>query len=70
VAQFTDGHVVAGLHNVLAAIGLQEPWGKLDFLTAADEELDGATPLEWLKRYPDELQPVLHLARAQGGRGA
>jgi hypothetical protein len=69
-AQFTDGEVVAGLRDVLAAIGLQGPWGTLDFLTAGDDELEGETPLGWLKRYPDQLEPVLRLARGQGGHGA
>jgi hypothetical protein len=69
-AQFADGEVVAGLRDVLAAIGLRGEWGILEFLTAADNELGGATPLEWLKRHPDQLQPVLRLARAQGEHGA
>ncbi len=45
VAQFTDGEVVPGLREVLAAIGPEGPWGTLDFLTAADDELEGASPL-------------------------
>jgi hypothetical protein len=69
-AQFTDGEVVGGLRQVLAAIGLKGPWGTLEFLTATDDELDGGTPLDWLKRHPDQLGPVLRLARAQGEHGA
>jgi hypothetical protein len=69
-AQFADGEAVAGLREVLAAIGLRGRWGILNFLTAADDELDGATPLEWLRHHPDQLQPVLRLARAQGEHGA
>ncbi len=69
-AQFTDGEVVAGLRDVLAAIGLQGSWGTLDLLTAADDELEGETPFGWLKRHPDQLEPVLRLARAQGEHGA
>lgn len=70
VAQFADGEVAPGLREVLAAMGLEGPWGTLDFLTAADDELDGESPLGWLKRHPEQLEPVLRLARAQGEHGA
>jgi hypothetical protein len=70
VAQFTDGEVVSGLRDVLAAVGLQGPWGTLDFLITPDVELEGETPLGWLKRHPDQLEPVLRLARGQGDHGA
>ncbi len=70
VAQFADGEMVPGLREVLATMGLEGPWGRLDFLTAADDELEGESPLGWLKRHPDQLEPVLRLARAQGEHGA
>ncbi len=69
-AQFADGEVIAGLRDVLAAIGLQGPWGTLAFLVAPDDELEGESPLQWLKRHPGQLAPVLRLARAQGEHGA
>jgi hypothetical protein len=70
VAQFIDGEVVAGLRDVLTAVGLRGAWGTLDFLTAADDELEGETPLGWLKRHPDQLEPVLRIASALGEHGA
>jgi hypothetical protein len=70
VAQFADGEAVAGLRDVLAAVGIAGPWGTLDFLTVPDGELEGTTPLAWLKRHPNQLEPVLRLARAQGAHGA
>jgi hypothetical protein len=69
-AQFSDGEVVAGLRDVLAAVGLQGPWGTLAFLVAPDDELEGESPLDWLKHHPGQLAPVLRLARAQGEHGA
>lgn len=69
-AQFDDGEVAAGLSEVLIAVRLEGPWGTLDFLTAEHDELERETPLGWLKRHPDQLEPVLRLARAQGDHGA
>jgi len=68
--QFSEGETTPGLVEVLAAIGLQGPWGTLGFLTTADAELQGETPLEWLKHHPPKLEPLLRLARAQGEPGA
>jgi hypothetical protein len=70
VEQFADGEALPGLADVLAAVGLEGAWGTLDFLTATDAELDGATPLGWLKQHTGQLERVLRLARAQGEHGA
>jgi len=69
-AQFAEGEVVRGLPQILQTIGLEGPWGTLEFLLEPDAELEGESPLAWLKRHPDRLEPVLRLARAAGDHGA
>jgi transcriptional regulator with XRE-family HTH domain len=69
--QFTkDGEPIPGLPVVLQTVGLAGPWGTLDFLLTPDDELDGLSPVEALKKYPEKLEQVVRLARVQGEHGA
>lgn len=69
--QFTaEGEPVPGLCAVLDAIDLTGPWGTLDFLLSPDDELDGLSPIQTLKRHPEKLQEVVRLASTQGEHGA
>jgi hypothetical protein len=71
--QFTrGGEALPGLSRVLAAMGLQGGWGTLDFFVTPDEdELDGLSPIEVLKRQdPDRLEDLVRLASIQGEHGA
>ncbi len=68
--QFTDeGQPVPGLSTVLHALQLEGSWGTLDFLLSPDDELDGLSPIEMLKRHPEKLEEVVRLASIQGGHG-
>lgn len=67
VIQFTEeGEPVAGLSTVLQALPLAGAWGALDFLLSPDDELDGLSPIEMLKRHPEKLEEVVRLASTQG----
>jgi len=68
--QFTEqGEPVPGLSAVLQVIGLAGAWGTLDFLLSPDDELDGLSPIETLKRHPERLEEVARLASTQGEHG-
>src|ERR1043166_3092818 len=68
--QFTDeGQPIPGLSIVLHALHLEGAWGKLDFLLSPDDELDGLSPIETLKRHPEKLEEVVRIARPQGEPG-
>lgn len=68
--QFTDeGQPVPGLSAVLHALHLEGAWGTLDFLLSPDDELDGLSPIETLKRHPEKLEEVVRLASTQGEHG-
>src|SRR5262249_47832800 len=68
--QFTDeGQPVPGLSSVLHALHLEGAWGTLDFLLSPDDELDGLSPIETLKRHPEKLEEVVRLASTQGEHG-
>jgi hypothetical protein len=70
VIQFTEeGEPVAGLSTVLQALHLAGTWGALDFLLSPDDELDGLSPIEMLKRHPEKLEEVVRLASTQGEHG-
>jgi len=70
VIQFTEeGHPVPGLPTVLHALRLEGAWGTLDFLLSPDDELDGLSPIEMLKRHPEKLEQVVRLASIQGEHG-
>jgi hypothetical protein len=70
--QFTaQGQPVPGLAQILRAVALDGAWGTLDFLlTPDDDELDGLSPIEMLKRHPDRLADIVRLAATQGEHGA
>jgi hypothetical protein len=68
--QFTDdGQPVPGLSTVLHALQLEGAWGTLDFLLSPDDELNGLSPIETLKRHPEKLEEVVRLASTQGEHG-
>jgi transcriptional regulator with XRE-family HTH domain len=68
--QFTDeGQPVPGLSTVLQALHLEGAWGTLDFFLSPDDELDGLSPIEMLKRHPEKLEEVVRLASTQGEHG-
>lgn len=68
--QFTDeGQPIPGLSTVLHALHLEGAWGKLDFLLSPDDELDGLSPIETLKRHPEKLEEVVRIASTQGEHG-
>jgi hypothetical protein len=70
VIQFTkEGDPVPGLSTVLHALHLEGAWGTLDFLLSPDDELDGLSPIETLKRHPERLEEVVRLASTQGEHG-
>ena len=70
VIQFTkEGDPVPGLSTVLHALHLEGAWGTLDFLVSPDDELDGLSPIEMLKRHPEKLEEVVRLASIQGEHG-
>ena len=70
VVQFTEeGEPVSGLGAVLQALHLTGAWGTLDFLLSPDDELDGLSPIETLKREPEKLEEVVRLASMQGEHG-
>jgi hypothetical protein len=70
VIQFTEeGQPLPGLSTVLRALHLEGAWGTLDFLLSPDDELDGLSPIEMLKRYPEKLEEVVRLASIQGEHG-
>jgi hypothetical protein len=70
VVQFTkEGQPVPGLAAVLQALHLAGAWGTLDFLLSPDDELDGLSPIETLKRHPEKLEEVVRLASTQGEHG-
>jgi hypothetical protein len=70
VVQFTnEGQPVPGLSAVLHALQLEGAWGRLDFLLSPDDELDGLSPIETLKRRPEKLGEVVRLASTQGEHG-
>lgn len=48
-AQFAGSGLVPGLDQALAAMPVQDPWMRLEWLLTGDDELDGASPLEALK---------------------
>jgi hypothetical protein len=70
VIQFTEeGQPVPGLPNVLHALRIEGAWGTLDFLLSPDDELDGLSPIEMLKRHPERLEEIVRLASTQGEHG-
>jgi transcriptional regulator with XRE-family HTH domain len=70
VIQFTEeGQPVSGLSTVLQALNLAGAWGTLDFILSPDDELDGLSPIEVLKRHPENLAEVVRLASTQGEHG-
>ena len=60
--------VVADLPRVVRAFSGTDPWATLDFLLAADETLDGGTPLETLrtKGWTDDLGRLARIERGDG----
>jgi hypothetical protein len=65
-----DRHeVVAGLPELLAALAQPDPWVALDFLLAPDMALEGASPLEALRRGGPWRERAIRVARAAAGDG-
>ena len=60
--------VVAGLPKLLDAFAEAGPWVTLDFLLAADDTLDGKTPLEALKTegWTGALDRLARMERGDG----
>mgnify|MGYP000987965847 FL=1 len=49
VAQFVESGIVPGLERALAAMPIEDPWMRLEWLVTEDDALDGASPLMALK---------------------
>ena len=70
--QFTDdGQVLPGLKTVLAALaeGKQDGWTVGLWLTTPDDDLGGATAVQWLKA-GKTVEPILRDARHDAARWA
>lgn len=66
--QFHEGRVLAGLEQVLAALGEYSSWTQAMFLTTGDIRLGGRTPLECLR--DGHVDAVVVAATAYGKQGA
>lgn len=63
-----DGSIVAGLKAVRHALASNNPWLLLNFLSRPDERLNGAKPIDLLRR--GETDRVLEAAQRAGLQGA
>lgn len=66
--QFTKSGVLRGLEAALSALEGHDPWARLWFFVTENTWLEGATPLEVLKR--GEVEALLTAARNHGEQGA
>jgi biotin operon repressor len=60
--------VLAGLEDVLAELSVRDPWMQAAFFVSGDPRLDGATPLDELRR--GNIEAVQRAARGYGAHGA
>lgn len=63
-----DGSIVAGLKAMRQALASNNPWVMLNFLSRPDERLNGAKPIDLLRRGETDL--VLEAAQRIGSQGA
>ena len=66
--QFEDGKTLAGLKEVLDALGDQDPWMQSIFFANRNDRLNGKTPIEALRQ--GDLESVLRAAESYGEQGA
>lgn len=66
--QFRDGRLIPGLEEALEDLRNHDPWAKLWFFLSGDFRLEGATPLEELRR--GNVEKVRAAASAYGEHGA
>jgi len=66
--QFTEGKILPGLVEVLAALKDISDWGKLLFMVTGDVRLDNKTPLELLQA--GEIATVIEAAKVYGQHSA
>ena len=59
---------LTGFESALRELGVRDPWMKAAFFLSGDPRLDGASPLEVLRRGDPEA--VLRAARGYGEHGA
>lgn len=62
--QFDRDGVVPGLPDALAAMPIESPWMRLEWLLTPDDALGGRSPLDALRA--GDGAPVLQLARGHG----
>ena len=66
--QFTDqGNVLPGLEKVLSTFEDKDPWMQLSFLVSPNDWLDGASPLDLLRK--GAVDEVLRAAYSSGKQG-
>jgi hypothetical protein len=66
--QLTDTGTLAGLADVLAALGEASPWAALRFFLSGSHRLSGKRPLDLLRA--GKLEPVVRAAKAFDDHGA
>jgi putative AbiEi antitoxin of type IV toxin-antitoxin system len=66
--QFAEIGTLAGLDEVLAALSVRDPWMQAAFFLSGDPRLDGATPLDELRR--GNVDAVRRAAGGYGEHGA
>lgn len=66
--QFTDSGVLAGLEDALQELRNSDPWSQIRFFLTGDFRLNGAKPLDELRK--GNVPPVLRAAKAFGEQGA
>lgn len=66
--QFAARGILPGLEAVLTDLGVEDGWMRVSFFLSPDPRLDGATPLEALRR--GEVEAVRRAARGYGEHSA
>jgi hypothetical protein len=66
--QFEQNGILPGLEETLAALTVRDPWVQAAFFVSGDPRLNGATPLDELRR--GNVDAVQRAARGYGEHGA
>jgi hypothetical protein len=66
--QFGQDGVILGLEAALTSLSIHDPWMRAAFFLSGDPRLDGATPLDELRR--GNVEEVCRAARGYGEHGA
>ena len=66
--QFSDGHTIPGLEEVLRELKSLDPWMRMVFFTSPHERLGGKTPMDCLQK--GSIEDVKSVAVEYGEQGA